>query len=137
MQRVFIIAAAAVLAACSAKSSTAPTPAEVAGSWSGPISDGLQGSGTLSLSLAQTGDSVTGTWSIAYANPVADIAGLAAGDVSGSTFFILLRPSNPSTCQFGPFQITATVTGTTAMSGSYSTVQCANGDSGTFSASTQ
>jgi len=137
MQRVFMIAAAAVLAACAAKSSTAPTPAEIAGTWSGPLTDGLQGSGTLSLSLAQTGDSVTGTWSIAYANPANDVAGLVAGNVSGTSLSILLRPSSPPTCQFGPFEITATVTGTTAMSGSYSTVQCANGDSGTFSAAMQ
>ncbi len=135
MQRVFMIAALAVLAACAAKSSTAPTPADIAGSWSGPLTDALQGSGTLSFSLAQTGDSVTGTWSIAYANPADDVSGLAAGDVSGSTISILLRPSNPLTCQFGPFQITATVTGPSAISGSYSSVQCANDDSGTFTAS--
>jgi hypothetical protein len=137
MQRVFIIAAAAVLAACAAKSSTAPAVSVVAGNWFGPVNDGLQGSGTLSLSLAQTGDSVTGTWSIVYPNPAADISGLAAGNVSGSTLSILLRPSNPPTCQFGPFEITATVTttGSSAISGSYSTVQCGDGDSGTFTAS--
>ena len=137
MQRVFIIAAAAVLAACKAKSPTAPTPAEIAGSWSGPLTDALQGSGTLSFSLAQTGDSVTGTWSITFANPAADVSGLAAGDVSGSTISILLRPSNPPTCQYGPFRITATVTGTSAISGSYASVQCVDGDTGTFTASTQ
>jgi hypothetical protein len=135
MQRVFIIAAAAVLAACAAKSSTAPAPAEIAGSWTGPVNDGIQGSGTLSFSLAQTGDSVTGTWSIAYANPAADISGLAAGDVNGSTISILLRPSNPPTCQYGPFEIAATVTGRSVISGSYSSVQCGSGDSGTFTAS--
>lgn len=140
MQRVFMIAAAVLLAACSAKSSTAPAPADIAGTWSGPVTDGLQGSGTLSLSLAQTGDSVTGTWSIAFANPANDIAGIAAGDVSNLTVSILLRPSNPPTCQFGPFQVTANVTTgsvLTAMSGSYATVQCAEGDTGTFSAALQ
>lgn len=135
MQRVIMVAAAAVLAACGAKSSTAPIPAEIAGTWLGPVTDALQGSGTLSFSLAQTGDSVTGTWSITYANSAADVSGLAAGDVSGSTISILLRPSNPPTCQYGPFRITATVTGTSAMSGSYSSVECANGDTGTFTAS--
>jgi hypothetical protein len=137
MQRVFLIAAAAVLAACAAKSSTAPAPAEVAGSWTGPVTDALLGSGTLSFSLAQTGDSVTGTWSINFADSTKDIAGLAAGDVSGSTISIRLKPSNPPTCQYGPYEIAASVTtsGTSVISGSYSTVQCANGDSGTFTAS--
>jgi hypothetical protein len=135
MQRVFMIAAAAVLAACAGKSSTAPTPAEIAGSWTGPVNDAIQGTGTLSFSLAQTGDSVTGTWSITYADSTADVSGRAAGDVNGSTISILLRPSNPPTCQYGPFEIAASVTGPSAISGTYSSVQCGNGDSGTFTAS--
>jgi hypothetical protein len=136
MQRVLLIAAAALLAACSAKSSTAPANGDIAGSWSGSITDGLLGSGTLSLTLAQSGDSVTGTWSTTFSDTTHDTGGLVAGNVSGSTLSIQLRPLSPSTCQYGPFDVTASVTGT-SMSGTYSTVQCAAEDGGTLSATIQ
>lgn len=135
MQRVLVIAAAALLAAC-AKSSTAPGTGDVAGSWSGSIVDQRLGTGTLSLSLAQAGDSVTGTWSTTYADTTQDNAGLVVGSISGSTLSILLRPLTPPTCQYGPFDVTASVTGMT-LSGTYSTVQCPDTDTGTVSATIQ
>jgi hypothetical protein len=131
-----MIAAAALLAACSPTSTTAPPVGSVAGTWSGSITDALLGSGTLSLSLAQAGDSVTGTWSTKYADTTRDIGGVVAGTYTGTTLAVLLRPENPPTCQFGPFEVTASVTAA-ALSGTYTTVQCAEGDGGTLTATMQ
>lgn len=135
MQRALLIAAAVLLAAC-AKSSTAPVIENFAGNWSGSIDDQRLGSGTLTLSISQTGDSVSGIWSTAYADTANDIGGRVTGSVSGSTLSILLRPLSPPTCQYGPFEVTATLTGT-ALSGTYTTVQCAVEDGGTIAATIQ
>jgi hypothetical protein len=137
MQRVLVIVGAVVLVACGRKSSTAPTPADVVGSWSGPISDALLGPGTLSMSLTQTGDSVTGFWSTSFPDSAEDLDGYAAGNVFGPTLTVVLKPSNPPTCTYGPFDITAAVNGTMSMNGTFVTIQCAAADSGTFSASRQ
>ena len=137
MQRALVIAAVALLAACAAKSSTAPPNFNVTGSWSGSISDALVGTGALSMSLAQTGDSVTGSWSTTYADTMYNLTGRAAGHVIGSTFTVLLRPFSPPTCQYGPFQFTATQAGGASISGTYTTVQCTVADSGTISVAIQ
>jgi hypothetical protein len=137
MQRIFIIAGAAALVACAAKSSTAPATGTVAGSWSGSISDARAGNGALTLSLAQAGDSVTGTWAAAYADTVDDIGGTVFGHVAGSTVTILLKPGNPPTCQYGPFEVTAALVPGASLNGTYSTVQCTLGDSGTVAVAIQ
>jgi hypothetical protein len=136
MQRVFWIVGAVVLVACS-KSSTAPTPADVVGNWSGPLSDALLGNGTLSLSLTEIGDSVSGFWSTSFPDSAEDLDGSVVGHVTGATLSVELKPADPPTCTYGPFAITALVTGTTSMSGTFVTVQCAAADSGTFSTSKQ
>ena len=113
MQRIVMIAGMVALVAC-AKSATGPLTANVTGSWSGPISDAQLGSGTLSLSLTQVSDSVTGTWATAYPNAASDLSGNVEGHVSGPTLSITMKSSNPSTCQFGPINLTASVSGTTS-----------------------
>jgi hypothetical protein len=136
MQRVFMIVGAAALVACS-KSSTEPAPGYVAGSWSGSISDVLVGNGTFTMSLAQTGDSVTGTWTTTYADTANNLGGLAIGHMIGPMLTILLKPINPPTCQYGPFEVTASLTAGTSLSGTYTTVQCTAADSGTVSVTKQ
>ena len=133
MQRVFLIAATAFVAACAAKSTTAPPQFNVTGSWTGSVSDALRGSGSLTLSLTQTGDTVNGTWSTVYADTASNIGGKAIGHVVGSTFTVLLRPLNPPTCQYGPFQVTATQSSSTSLAGTYMNIQCAIADSGSIS----
>ena len=70
---------------------------------------------------------VTGSWS----GPISD-AQLGSGTLSLSLTQVAMKSSNPSTCQFGPINLTASVSGTTSMSGTFATVPCAVSDSGTF-----
>jgi len=138
MQRVLLIVATMAVIACGAKSTTAPITGNVTGSWSGPISDALLGPGTLSLSLTQVTDSVTGTWATTFPNANNDLVGLLAGNISGSTITVLLQPLGGSTCQYGPFNLTATESGTTALSGKFITAyNCTQPDSGTYSGTKQ
>lgn len=138
MQRVLVIVGAVVFLACCGKSSTAPTPADVVGTWSGPMSDALLGSGTLTLSLTEmANDSVSGTWATNFPDSADDLDGYVLGHVAGSTLSVELKPSNPPTCTYGPFDLTASVTGNSAMSGTFVSVQCPAADSGTFTTSKQ
>jgi hypothetical protein len=138
MQRVLTIVGALALAACTAKSPTAPGSGDIISNWSGPISDALLGTGTLSLSLVQSpSDSVTGTWATTFADPNDDLSGAVAGNIRGSTLSAVLKPNNPPTCQYGPFGLTASLAGTTSMSGTFATLNCTVADSGTFSATKQ
>jgi hypothetical protein len=126
------------LAACTAKPSTAPGSGDINSNWSGPISDALLGNGTLSLSLVQSpSDSVTGTWMTTFPDPNDDLSGPLAGNIKGSTLSAVLRPSNPPTCQYGPFDLTASLAGTTSMTGTFATINCTIADSGTFSVTKQ
>ena len=125
------------MAACAKKSPTAPVNANVAGNWSGPVSDALLGSGTVSFSLVQAAnDSLSGTWATVFANPVHNLSGNVVGAISGSKVSIILKPASPPTCQYGPFLFTGALAGTTLMSGTFaSAIDCVVADSGTFSAS--
>jgi hypothetical protein len=133
-----MIVGTVALAACAAKSPTAPGGPDVTSSWTGPISDGLLGNGTLSLLLVQSpSDSVTGTWATTFANSAYDLSGAVAGNLVGSTLSVVLKPNNPPTCQYGPFDLTASLTGTTSMTGTFATINCTVSDGGTFSATKQ
>ncbi len=130
------VCAAVAITACSPKSSS-PTstlqPAVIDGAWSGAVSDMILGSGTLSMSLTQFGDSVSGTWSSTFPNQNDDLVGTVRGIVGASTLTVLLKPLGGSTCQFGPFELTATVTSAGSMSGTLTEAYpCAAYDSGTF-----
>jgi hypothetical protein len=129
MKRVFSIACAVAFIACG-KSSTGPATANVVGDWGGSMSDAILGPGTIGLVLTQSSDSVFGTWSTNFVNSTGNASGNLAGTVSGSALSVILKPSNPTTCQFGPLVMTATVGGT-AMSGKVETTPCSTDDSAT------
>ena len=80
----------ALMAGCASGGATAPAasgpPANVAGSWSGSFGVGA-GSGTMSMSLQQTGNQVKGEIHIG-GRP--DMSGPIAGTVSGNTIQVAL-----------------------------------------------
>jgi hypothetical protein len=129
MKRVFSIAFAMALIACG-KSSTGPATANVVGDWGGSMSDAILGPGTIGLVLTQNSDSVFGTWSTSFANSAGNLSGNLVGTVSGAALSVIMKPSDPTTCQFGPLLLTATVGGT-AMSGKVATTPCSTDDSAT------
>jgi hypothetical protein len=133
--------AAFTIIACSPKSNSATSPSQtgaINGTWSGASTDAILGGGTLSLNLNQYGDSVNGTWSSTYPNPNNNLVGTVLGTVGGSTLTLLLKPLGAPTCQYGPFELTATVTGTGSMSGKLTEAYpCTVSDSGSFSGTKQ
>jgi hypothetical protein len=124
-------------AACSrnSDSATAPLPSgAISGNWSGALTDSILGSGTLTMTLSQFGDSVNGTWTSTFPDSINDLIGTVRGAIGGSTLTILLKPLGGSTCQFGPYLLTATVTSTGSMSGKLTEAYpCDIGDGGSFS----
>ena len=121
----------AVLVACT--ESTGPTTS-LAGNWSGTISSVLYGNGAMAFTLAQSSKALSGTWSATFANAANNDSGSLSGNVSGSAVSIVLTPSNPFTC---PFNVTATLSGSTSMSGTYAAFNCTVAASGTFVAAKQ
>jgi hypothetical protein len=132
--------AAFAIIACSSKSSSATSPLQsgaISGTWSGAVADAILGGGTLSLNLNQYGDSVNGTWGLTFPNSNDDLVGTALGTVGGSTLTVLLKPLGGSTCQYGPFELTATVTAG-SMSGKLTEAYpCSVSDSGSFTGTKQ
>lgn len=128
--------AAFTIIACSPKSNAATAPLQpvaIDGTWSGAVADAIQGAGTLSLNLNQYGDSVNGTWGLNFPNPNDDVVGTVLGTIGGPTLTVLLKPLGGSTCQFGPFELTATVTSTGSISGKLTEAYpCTVADSGSF-----
>jgi hypothetical protein len=136
-----IVCGALTVSACSRESSSATAPLQpgaITGSWSGALTDAIVGSGTLSLNLNQFGDSVDGTWNSTFPNSNDNHAGTLRGAVAGSTLSVLLKPIGGSTCQYGPFELTATVTSAGSMSGTLTEAYpCVVANSGSFSGAKQ
>ncbi len=137
----FIVCGGFSVSACSRESSSATAPLQagaINGSWSGALTDAIVGNGTLSLTLNQFGDSVDGTWCSTFPNSNDDHAGTLRGAIAGSTLSVLLKPIGGSTCQYGPFELTATVSSAGSMSGTLAEAYpCVISDSGSFSGAKQ
>jgi hypothetical protein len=136
-----VLCTALTISACSRNSDSATSPLQsgaIAGNWSGALTDQILGTGTLALTLTQDGDSVKGTWSSSFPNSNDDLIGTVLGAVGGTTLTVLLKPLGGSTCQFGPYELTATVTGTGSMSGTLAEAYpCAAYDAGSFTGTKQ
>lgn len=114
-------------------SPTTPGNASLAGNWAGTLSDNFAGTGTLAFTFAQSGSTLTGTWSTAYANPGYNNGGSISGNVNGSSVTAVLSPSVPTTC---PFNVVGTRNGS-LLSGTYAAFNCSVAVSGTFTATKQ
>lgn len=99
------------------------------GTWSGTLTDSVVGAGTVRLTIAQSGQSLTGSWGSTFSDPTFNNSGTLTGTFSGSAATITLSPSSPTTC---PFFVTATVSGS-AMTGTYAAINCTVAVSGSVS----
>ena len=133
-----IIAIAAVLglclvsARCGGDSPTSPSaPVSLTGTWTGTIQDSLVGAGTARVTIAQSGSSLTGTWSFTAGGDTN--SGSLSGSVTGSSLSVTLTPSVPTSC---PFQVTATVSGNT-ITGTYAAFNCTVAISGSINLTRQ
>ena len=81
--------------------------------------------------IAQSGTSLSGTWSTTFTNAgnnSATLSGTLTGSISGSSVSMSLVPSAPTSCTI---PMTATVSGN-SMSGTYVSANCSVPDSGSI-----
>ena len=124
IQHVIVGLALCTVAACGGGNSspTAPTPPPFSfnGTWTGPITSNVVGPGTGTVTITQTGSSLSGTWATVYPDPMIQGAGSFSGTASGMSLSGTLSPSDPTDC---PYTINATVSGN-LMTGTYATFNC-------------
>lgn len=138
-QRLWFAIALVVVAGCGSSAPTAPSaPAaptnsqlNVSGTWVGTVADNL-GSGSARATLAQSGNSISGTWST-NAGLVTN-GGTVTGSSAGTNVSLSLIPSDPRTCGYA---VTAVVTGGARMAGGYAATNCTVAVSGTLTLTKQ
>jgi hypothetical protein len=123
------------LPSCGSSTPTAPT-VNLNGNYAGTASDSLFGSGTLQLTISQTGNNLSGTYSSNYPAAGASGGGAISGTVNnGQTVSATLQPSIPTAC---PYQLTGVIAGGGAnVSGTYASFNCTVGVTGTFNVNRQ
>ena len=97
------------------------------------MSDPVTGQGTVRLTITQSGSSLAGTWATTYANTANNNSGSLTGTVTGANVTATLIPTLPTACPFNA----ATTRNGNAMSGTYTTFNCAMVVSGTINVSKQ
>lgn len=114
----------------------AATPSvNVAGNYTGPLSDNTVGPGSITLALSQSGSSLSGTFQDTFTNaPQGNNAGTVSGSISGSTIQLTATSSNPNAC---PFSVTATVGSSGQIQGTYAAKRCSTADGGSFTVTQQ
>ena len=99
MKVVVLLVALALVPACGHDSPTAPTPAfgPRTGTWAGPVTDDINGSGTMRIELTEltidTSRSLLGgAWTTTFADPSKNATGTVGGILSGSQLSITANP---------------------------------------------
>lgn len=126
---VWVLLLGGLATACS-DSPTSPGATSIVGNWAGTLSDNFAGTGTVAFTFAQSGSTLTGTWSTTYTNAGFNNGGSISGTISGSSVTAVLSPSVPTTC---PFNVVGTRSGS-SLSGTYAAFNCQVAVSGTFNA---
>jgi hypothetical protein len=129
-----LLGLAIVMSACSGANSAKPSSVpvtNVAGNWTGTVSSATAGSqvgvGTFHATFVQDEASLSGSWNVSYSDPANNNSGELTGIITGTSVTLTLSSGVATAC---PFSATATLSGETAMSGTYSTFNCAVADGG-------
>ena len=125
MQRWLVLVLVLLLSACGVGGS------DLSGSYVGSVVDTVGGSGQGTITLAQSGNQLGGSWQISFSS--LSNRGSLQGVVSGSSVSPQLYPSRPDAC---PYTLTATRNGDT-LRGNYSAFNCTAPLSGTFTGTRQ
>ena len=137
----FLRAVVAVLAVvilalgCRAKNPAAPG-GTLTGTWSGAVVDPVSGTGTMTLTMIQTGAGVGGTWSTSLESNPSMKGGSAGGSTAGSLASLFLTPTTSIVCESGmtlsgTLNVTATLAGN-RLTGTYLVLTCNSATSGTI-----
>lgn len=128
----FLILLPFILFGCASSSDSTP-PIDIGGSWTGTIQDSIGGAGNFSITISQSGASVTGVWSSTFSNSNFNNGGSTSGTVDGNSVTFILSPSNPRSC---PFNAIGTISGN-QITGNYAAFNCTGAITGTFSVTRQ
>jgi hypothetical protein len=101
---------------------------QVGGHWSGSITDGVLGAGTLDLLINQHGSSLSGGFDTGFAGPE-DFAGALKGTSNKAAVAITLKPNKQRNCRV---TLTPTSVSGTEIKGGYSTKKCTGLTGGNF-----
>jgi hypothetical protein len=130
------LAALLMLASACGSGPTAPT-AGLAGTWSGTITSGQSGAGTVQLVLSAANVGVQGTWAVHFGAVEAHGPAFSPGVVT-SPISVSFNLDAPLACAPGAFpggtgaiSLLATLSGN-RLYGSYTSLRCADSDSGTI-----
>ncbi len=107
-----------------------PTPS-ITGSYHGPIQDNMLGPGTLTLTISQSGSTLSGGWSAIFTGATVS-AKMSGGRDGPETFDLLVKPSTAGQCPMDA----AGVIAPKRLVGSFVTINCAITDFGTFDVTT-
>jgi hypothetical protein len=123
-----VLAAAGVMASgCRAANPGEPSPL-LAGRWTGVMGDSVAGTGDTTLTMEQRGPGVSGSWSVAFANPALNRHGTISGTQRGTQISLFLTPRDSVACPSGVILSgTLGFTGTLAggrLSGTYVVFAC-------------
>lgn len=131
MKRAVLVALVALLAGCGSKSPAAPSN-PLSGNYRGTL-NAASGVAQLSLSLSQTGGSLSGTYIANYTSLGVSVSGSLSGTANGSTITATLQPGDARLC---PGNIVGQHSGAT-ISGTYAAFNCTVADGGTFNVTRQ
>jgi hypothetical protein len=111
-----IVVLSIALARCSSPASPSST-----GTWSGQITDDISKTGTITLTMTQSGSSLSGTFAVTgLVQPLNNESGSLSGNVASAATSMTLTPSDPGRCVL---TVSATVSGS-QMNAGYASPGC-------------
>ena len=73
---------------------------DLAGTWTGTMTDSVAGIGTLNLTITQTAAQLSGTWQSTFADPTNNSGGNLSGTVADSSTALVLAAAQSQACSF-------------------------------------
>jgi hypothetical protein len=121
-------------------STTSPSDASVTGSWVGAINNTALGREDVSVTLAQSGSTLSGSWLTAYeTTPAVNYSGQLSGTKTGAVISVTLTPAALYAGNACSYTYNSTLSTATVMAGTFASFGCPNGivDSGTLTLTKQ
>ena len=128
-----LLCAVVLVAGCGLDSLLGPSTPSLSGTYTGSFVDSTAGEGTVQVTLSTDGTNLSGTWVTTFPDPANNSSGTVTGTFTDTTLTAILTPNEPGACAFS---MTATRTGT-QMSGTYTSLDCAEPFSGTVNLTKQ